>query len=51
MICDDISLKHISYEIILGVTIDKSFPFMNISLIPAKQLTKNSTLSVKQITI
>ena len=23
MICDDISLKHISHEIILGVTIDK----------------------------
>ena len=47
LLCNDITLNHSSHEKILGVTIDNSFPLMSILLISAKQLTKNSTLSVE----
>ena len=46
LICIGITLKHSSHEKILGALII-SFLLMSILLISAKQLTKDSTLSVE----
>ena len=46
-IYNDITLKHSSHEIGLGVTIDNKLLLISILLISAKQLTKTSTLSVE----
>ena len=45
--CNNITVKNSSHERPLGITIDKHDPLMSILLISAKQLTKNSTLSVE----